>query len=247
MDEGFESLSRQLSGATTRRGALKMMSAVLIGGIASAVLRPLRAQADAVCPAGRTPCGPSCCDPGIACLDSASGTCGCATGTTACGTHCCAKGEACSDQATSCCCASGQTPCGPACCAKGVACINSATGPCGCPARYTQCVNGDAVTCCPTGKACGSSGCVAASSLGGTAKTCSACKSYGTTCTTGTDCCTGVCNTFSGLGQPPQQFCGCRTASDCPPPSPGFMLTGCGCSIPGFISNPNGCCYSLII
>lgn len=93
-----------------------------------------------------------------------------------CGSTCCAAGQTCSDAATGCCCASGTTPCGTSCCKSGVACVNASTGLCGCPSGYTQCGRGTSMTCCPSGKACGSAGCVPASDLTtkSTAKTCSA-------------------------------------------------------------------------
>src|SRR3954470_2381480 len=37
------------------------------------------------CPKGTTPCGTSCCNAGVACLNRSTGLCGCQKGTTPCG------------------------------------------------------------------------------------------------------------------------------------------------------------------
>jgi hypothetical protein len=69
------------------------------------------------CPAGRVACGPTCCAPGAACVNSVTGTCqACPQGSEPCpfdpsGPTCCPTGSECctNDQ----CCAPGMVCCDP--------------------------------------------------------------------------------------------------------------------------------------
>jgi hypothetical protein len=167
MSERFDELSRHLANRTSRRGVLKLLGAGLGAGVAAAVLKPFRGDAGAVCGgstnvpcgAGTTPCGPCCCQAGIACVNASTGKCGCPAGTTACGSTCCASGESCVDPSQSLCqgsCAtcthSGQI------CAKGCKCFrhfeNHPISAFFCSTGRTtgpRCVNS---TACPSGYLC---------------------------------------------------------------------------------------------
>jgi hypothetical protein len=205
---GFERVSRSLG----RRSFLK----AAVAGVGIVLLKPFRASAQS-CPAGTKECGTRCCQPGVACLDPNTSTCGCADGRQKCGSQCCVG--TCSDKATSCCCAAGLTPCGPTCCSKGVACIDKVNGVCGCPSGTTQCKNGSVITCCPKGTAC-KPGCPAPI---GTTLGCS-CRAYADPCDNDGQCCSGFCASFK------TDACGCRFDSECPANTP-------YCVDPGFCSS----------
>jgi hypothetical protein len=217
MSERFDKLTEDLAHTTSRRGVLKMFGAATAAAAAATVLKPFRAQG--ACASGQTPCGDTCCDAGVACLNAANGTCGCAAGTVKCGTQpsgqpSCCKGT-CSDPATNCCCPSGQTPCGPACCASGVACIDKTKGTCGCPSGYTSCGTAANRTCCAAGKACGDASCQPVSSFTGTNRTTKTCGGSGTcsSCSLGT---TNFCLGQSICGSnsiPPFGECPCAQNS----------------------------------
>lgn len=203
MSDGFDRLSRSLA-RPDRRTLLKSLGAA----VALVVVAPFRGSAAraASCPSGTTPCGPNCCQGGVACLDQSKGVCGCTAGRTKCGETCC-KGT-CSNAATSCCCAAGQTPCGSNCCPRGVACVDASTGSCGCPAGTTPCRQGATLTCCPAGQAC-KPGCPPAN----TGLGCS-CRVYADSCTSNEQCCSGFCSSFKS------DHCGCVSNGDCPSSAP---------------------------
>src|SRR5207237_7553740 len=120
--------------------------------------------------AGTTPCGPCCCQKGIACQNPSTGQCGCPAGTTPCGTACCTKGIACASPSNSTCagstaaCLQG-TPCGSTCCPPGQTCcggtcITCATGRCAgtsCDCTPAPIVCSKTVAC-GVEKSCGASG-----------------------------------------------------------------------------------------
>src|SRR5213593_4018248 len=100
MGERFEDLTREFaSQPTSRRAILKILGAALGAVGAATVLRPWRGEAvtcagpttigASPCAAGTTPCGPCCCNKGVACLHPTNGVCGCPAGTTPCGDACC--------------------------------------------------------------------------------------------------------------------------------------------------------------
>ncbi|HWW55199.1 MAG TPA: hypothetical protein VNY84_15585 [Acidimicrobiales bacterium] len=125
----FDRLTHALATTSSRRQALKVFGTAAAGAVAAAVLKPFGVAAAASCPsgtqhcgssrccprgtfcsqigtskscccrAGATPCGPGCCDAGVACIDSTRGLCGCAAGKTVCrqgpGLYCCPAGRAC--------------------------------------------------------------------------------------------------------------------------------------------------------
>jgi hypothetical protein len=155
MNERFDRLSRTLAASTSRRGALKMIGASLAGAAAATVLRPT--QGHAVCAAGQSVCGPTCCSAGVACLDPTNGICGCPPGRASCGAGCCPnKGDFCAFISGPCaaCCPKGTTPCGRACCPAGVACLSASTATCGCPPNTILCGEGPSASCCPAGQPC---------------------------------------------------------------------------------------------
>jgi hypothetical protein len=270
VSDQFESLTRTLGTGTSRRQALKIFGAAAMATVAATILKPFRAQGQPNC-IGSTPCGETCCPAGVSCIDRATSKCGCPSGTTQCGpnkccpagiicrnaatgtcgcpygagqcgTGCCKAGETCSDPNSACCCPSGTTPCGPACCKGGVACIDRTKGTCGCPSGYTQCVKNGVVTCCPAGKACGSDGCVAASSLNTTVKTCGGGthpECAGATCSTFIPCSSSngdcVCVAIAGGGGicvPGSTACAslqdCGENNSCPPGSVCGINSCCG-------------------
>jgi hypothetical protein len=254
VSERFEELSRSLAGPVPRRRALKTFGIALGGAVAATVVKPFRSDAlvactgatagpstNGVCPAGTTPCGPCCCNAGIACLDRTSGACGCPSGQSKCGGGCCSG--TCADPSTNCCCASGTTPCGPACCQKGVACVDRTTGMCGCPSGTTPCGKGGVLTCCPAGQACGpnSSSCPPPNT---TVKRCG-CTQTAVSCTSDAQCCSGFCGPSKSGGA-----CGCRNDSECPSgffcyTPEAFCVRGCGSSAdcpPGW-SCDSGLCF----
>jgi hypothetical protein len=147
MSETFDQLSRAVGRSRDRRGFLRLVGGAALAVAAGTVMRPLR-PARAVtcvgptnlgpspCAAGTTPCGPCCCQAGIACKDAVHGVCGCPKATTPCGTACCQKGTACKNAATSTCataavaCTGDQTACGTTCCPAGQICQNGTCGAC---------------------------------------------------------------------------------------------------------------------
>jgi hypothetical protein len=158
----FDKLSRDMSGSMPRRGVLKAVGGAIVGAVAASVVGPFRANAQetASCQPGQTPCGPSCCNPGLICVNAGTGRCGCDPSIkTFCGGGCCDKNDTCSDPATVTCCCKGDTPCGTSCCKSGVACINKKKGLCGCPAGTTACGTGATMKCCPAGTTCSSGKC----------------------------------------------------------------------------------------
>jgi len=211
----FDELSRRLARPMTRRGVFKAAGLAAGGAVAATLLRPFRASAgptqqgctNNVGP-GSTPCGDTCCLPGVACADASTSRCACPAGTQACGASCC-KGT-CSNAGNSCCCAAGTTPCGTSCCNKGIACVDPSNSVCGCPAGTTPCGPPNALTCCNAGVAC-TSGCPPVGTLN-TGKDC--CRSYQAPCSTDNDCCSGNCSTFKG------NRCGCVVNADCPKSAP---------------------------
>lgn len=206
-ETGFDELSRALARPRNRRTALKAIGASVGATVGAVLLRPFRAEA--ACPTGTTSCGPTCCSGGAACLDASTGKCGCAAGFAACGAGCC-KGT-CTDPATSCCCEKGTTPCGAACCQKGVACYDASTSLCGCPAGTTPCAQGGVLTCAPGGQTCSGGPWPPPNTQ---AKICGACRTFMSSCTSDSECCSGFCSPFKG------NACGCSSDADCPHTAP---------------------------
>jgi hypothetical protein len=162
MSERFDDLTRAMAVPHGRRSVLKMFGAAAGGAVVASVLKPFRGSATVTCSgpsnigsspcaAGTTPCGPCCCQKGIACLDSTNGVCGCPSGTTPCGSACCQKGTACANPATSTCttkavaCTQGQAACGTTCCLPGQTC---SSGACVCIARGQPCDPNHFTACC---------------------------------------------------------------------------------------------------
>jgi hypothetical protein len=165
MSERFDELSRAMAGPQSRRGVLKLLGAAAAASVGAAVLKPFRG--DAVCPAGTTTCGSSCC----------RGACSYTSG------------------GSGCCCDPGTTPCGFDCCKAGIACFDRSRGVCGCPAGYRSCVSGSNLTCCPGGAPCGSRTCKSSldASLGNYIKCSSAkCRGKFDTCFSTKQCCPGL-------------------------------------------------------
>jgi hypothetical protein len=203
----FDQLSRKLAQPMSRRGVFKALGVAAGGAVAATVFKPFHASAVS-CPSGFTPCGGTCCNPGVACADAANSRCGCPAGTQVCGFSCC-KGT-CSNAGASCCCAAGTTPCGAACCNKGIACVDASNSVCGCPAGYTPCGPPNALTCCQAGQAC-TSGCPP---VGVFSNDTACCKSYQAPCGSGNECCSGLCSSAKG------NRCGCASNADCPKSAP---------------------------
>jgi len=232
MSERFDSLSRAMATSHSRRGVLKMFGMAAGGAAVATVLKPFRGSASVTCSgptnlgpspcaAGQTPCGPCCCERGIACLDAGRGVCGCPVRTTPCGSACCKTGTACADLSSSRCataavaCTQGQVACGTMCCPTGTACVN---GVCGCATGTTDCggrcvdLQTDSFNCggcgirCSSGQTCCSGHCVdtqidstncgscgqVCSTPSGGAATCVG-GICGSTCPDGTIKCPGVC------------------------------------------------------
>jgi hypothetical protein len=130
MSERFEDLTRRLAKPLPRRRALRMFGAATLAGVAAAVVRPLRGDAQPQsCPSGTKECATPalCCSPGQTCTQ-ASGI--------------------------ACCCPAGATPCGLTCCEAGVACLDRNRGFCGCPAGTTRCGPVGSHSCCPAATGC---------------------------------------------------------------------------------------------
>lgn len=218
MTERFDELSRQVAGAPTRRGVLKMIGAAFGAAAAVTVLKPARATAfscgpNAVpCGAGTTPCGICCCKAGVACRDASASLCGCAAGAQPCGSSCCAKGETCSDPANAFCCPAGTTPCGKACCRKGVACTSQSTSTCG--GQVAACLAPRAIcgsVCCDVGQTCVAGTCVSCTCTAENA----ACAAGGSGCTCHERCENGIGSGFACTnGQTNNQTC--FVSSACP-------------------------------
>jgi len=191
MSEGFEGLSKALAGQRSRRGALGLVGAAVGAGLATAVLKPFRAESLS-CPGGQKVCGTQCCS-GV-CSD-ASHSCCCAPGTTPCGPSCCNAGVACADHARGICgCPAGTTSCGSGltltCCAAGTACSSS-------NATCTP-VTGTAAKKCCTGQGLGCTS---------DAECCAGiCKNGVCDCALCTRTCGGGCISDCGIS-----FCACRT------------------------------------
>lgn len=232
MNQRFDGLTRAMATGHSRRSVLKMIGGAAAAATAATVLKPFRASGVAAtcsgptnlgaspCAAGTTPCGPCCCQAGIACLNNTNGVCGCPSGTTQCGSACCQKGTACANASTSTCataavsCTQGQAPCGKSCCsATGQVCVS---GTCtACIASGGSCAAG--ASCCTAGQACINNICQSSTCspyLGACASyveccsgTCGqncGCIANGKTCTTDAQCCEGLCS--GGV---------CETTPDC--------------------------------
>ncbi len=237
MSERFDDFSRAMATPRSRRSVLKMFGMAAGGAAVATVLRPFRGSASVTCSgptnvgaspcaAGTTPCGPCCCERGIACLDAANGVCGCPVRTTPCGSACCKTGTACADPSSSRCataavaCTQGQVACGATCCSAGQLCNNGACVTPPCPSSVCA---GQPNTCAEVGSnSCGSQCfCIV------TTEGCNACvdnaltnKLCGPTCTATSDCASGQVCVQNTLGVGGLGCCGGTQA--------GFCATVCG-------------------
>lgn len=199
MYERFDGLARAMAAGHSRRSVLKMMGAAAAAATAATVLKPFRSDAVPVtcsgptnvgpspCGVRTTPCGPCCCETGIACLDATNGVCGCPIRSTPCGSACCQKGTACANPSTSTCataavaCTQGQTVCGTGCCSSGQTCVNGAcVSSSVCAGQGNECAIDSGINC-PNNDACG---CIQ------TTEDTPACiqRSCGTSCTSSSGC-----------------------------------------------------------
>ncbi len=167
----FDELAKGLAeGKLTRRKALRLLGATLVGGVLASVPSIAWAAKPAPCPSGNK-CGKNCCpDATFVC---SQGKCACPTGQTACGGQCvrlttnqncgscgnaCSGGKTC--QSGVCACPQGQSECGGVCrdlttdvahcglcgnaCAQGASCVG---GQCVCPSGQEVC-SGQCVSSC---------------------------------------------------------------------------------------------------
>jgi len=145
------------SGTISRRKALRLMGAALVGGSLASI--PGVALAANPCPSPRIKCRGTCCADGVTtCQGTGSDqTCGpapvvCPTGQEECGSACCQSGETCLNGD---CCPSTQV-CGSVCCPSGQTCVN---GTCSSsPPPGGECTvwdnEGQHTVICPSGYAC---------------------------------------------------------------------------------------------
>ena len=150
----FDQLARELAdGTLSRRRALRMMGAALVGGVLASVPGVAWAAKPAPCPPGVQKCGKACCpDATFIC---AQGKCACPTGTTRIGNTCCQNAQVCG---SNCGCQTGEG------CCNGVCTDLSTTincGACGNACTTGQsCENQTCVTNCPPGQEVCNGACV---------------------------------------------------------------------------------------
>lgn len=206
-DRAFDDLARAVAAPVSRRRAL----ALAVGAALSSALGGFRAPpatgacngpTNTLCGAGTTPCGPCCCKPGIACVNSASGTCGCPAGTTPCGTACCQAGIACANPGTNTCrggpavaCLNGQPPCGSQCCPSGQTCVGGQCSASVCSPGAGAC-DANFLTDCSTTAQCE---CTARVD-GGIACVAKRCPSGNLACATTSDCAAGQVCVINNVG-----------------------------------------------
>jgi hypothetical protein len=137
----FDALAKGFAeGKLSRRKALRMLGATLVGGVLASVPGGAWAAKPAPCPSG-VKCGKNCCQQPFIC---SRGKCACPTGTTNLGTTCCSNAQVCGQ---SCGCSSGEGCCSGACTPLNT---DANCGSCGnaCPSGQ-GCVNGQCVGTCP--------------------------------------------------------------------------------------------------
>jgi|SRR5215213_753455 len=149
-EHSFDQLARELAdGTLSRRRALKMMGAALVGGVLASVPGAAWAAKPAPCPPGVQKCGKNCC-PDVTFI-CAQGKCACPTGTTRIGNTCCQNAQVCG---SSCGCQQGD-----GCCNNVCTDLSTTTncGACGnACATGESCVNGSCTTVCEPGwEVCG--------------------------------------------------------------------------------------------
>jgi hypothetical protein len=182
-EHSLDDLAKGLaSGNLSRRKALRMLGAAMVGGMLASI--PGVALA-APCRRPRIRCAGQCCAAGVTTCQGTgrNSTCGsCPTGQVVCGGQCvdtstdlancggcgnaCAEGKTC--QGGACVCPTGTTVCGNTCCAEGQLCEGPGDCPQGNACQTATCVGGvcaplnpdpDCILCdaagnCPSGQSC---------------------------------------------------------------------------------------------
>jgi len=250
-EHSFDQLARELAdGTLSRRRALKLMGAALVGSVLASVPGVAWAAKPAPCPSGVQKCGKNCCPDGT--FICAQGKCACPAGTTRISNTCCQNEQVCGQ---SCGCQQGQGCCNNVCtdlntttdcgtcgnaCGTGQICVEGRCVAEPCDPDHQACFvedpsRPDEVTCVCCAISDGAPCCGPNLSGGVSCQCCS--QAQGFFCCPGGACCpeiNGVIECFSGACCPSTQVC----SGQCCNPGSGF--TYCcpdGCSV----SDTGGC------
>jgi hypothetical protein len=219
----FDDLAKGLaSGTLSRRKALRMLGAAVVGGALASFPGMAWAAKPAGCPSG-VKCKGQCCAVGATCAKGAGGACACPTGQIVCGGACvtntCPKpGEAFNPVTCQCECSStGEVLCNGACVSNtcsGDTVFDPNTCQCECPTGQVLCDNACVSDVCEAGQTFNQSTCQ--------------CEVITSTCVPGTNpCCTegpngGGCMARADNGEPI-----CVVSGHCQADGSGAIVTDC--------------------